>query len=346
MKIKLTRQQWIFVGLFLFLCIQVFMYFWNHWGLITVHSKDTPLAKIIRSIEKQGHVTIKTNIDLNKPVFMNVDEVTLNEALETLAGVMDARWQLTYVIGPDQGTVSNAIAAFESGQRGEDWKHVYVPMPGFGGSPAAPADPRKDFWAVKPASESTLQAYLDQAARNVSASFWVPDSYNPPVKSAPKTGSITRALSKLASASNSKYAEVIMLRGSGRQARGEGGDRGDRGEGDMRYAGNFGGRERGGFDSSAIDERLQNEINKMSGEDRLQAQAERDRRKALLDQMKDLTPEQRRQRFQDLMNTPEMQDKMAESQAQQQNHNTPDQRIARGGGYVGRLGAAQAAAGK
>jgi hypothetical protein len=217
MKIKLTRQQWILTVMVVLLTGMVIHYFWARWGLITIHSKDTPLSKIIRSIEKQGHVTIRTNIDPNKPVFMNVDYVPLNEAMETLATVMEARWRLTYVVGPDKATVNGVLSQFESGNRDESWKHLFVPLPGFGeDNSATPNDPRKDPWVVKPASEPTLQAYLDQAARNVTASFWVQESYNPPVKSAPRGGAITSSFSRLASAANSKYAEVIMLQGSNR----------------------------------------------------------------------------------------------------------------------------------
>ena len=343
MKIKLTRQQWILSLLLVFLIGMVVHYFWSRWGLITVHSKDTPLSKVIRSIEKQGHVTIRTNLDPNKPVFMNVDYVSLNEAMETLSTVMDARWRLTYVLGPDKGTVNGVLSQFEAGNRDESWKHLYVPLPGFGEEQGtALTDPRKDPWVVKPASESTLQAYLDQASRNVSASFWVQETYNPPVKSAPRGGAIASSLSRLASASKSKYAEVIILQGSTRQA-----DRGpkERGDGEPRFAGNFGG-DRGRFDSSAMDERLQNEINKMTGDQRAEAEAERDRRKRLLAEMKDLTPEQRQQRFQDMMNNPENQEKMDAAQNQRNNRNSPDQRISRGNGYMGRMAAAQAAAGK
>ena len=40
---------------------------WNWisgWGLVTVHVKSEPLAKVIRSIESQGRITIITNADL------------------------------------------------------------------------------------------------------------------------------------------------------------------------------------------------------------------------------------------------------------------------------------------
>ena len=185
---KLQRTHWILLGLLLFLTGEVAYHIWAHWGLITVHSKTTPLSQVIRSIEKQGHVTIKTNLDPTKPVYMNVDEVTLNEAMETLSAVMEARWRLTYVVGPDNGTVASALATFSAGQKNQGWATLYVPLRPIGDDPVPLADPRKDSWVVKPAKEPTLQSYLQEASRNVSASFWVPESYNPPVKSPPKSG--------------------------------------------------------------------------------------------------------------------------------------------------------------
>ena len=137
-----------------------------------------------------------------------------------------------------------------------------------------------------------------------------------------------------------------MLQGSNRSAdRGDRGDR-ERGEGEPRFAGNFGEGGRRSFDPSAMDERIQNEINKLSGPDRAAAEAELARRKQMMDSMKDLTPEQRRQRFQDMMNNPDMQDKMDSQKAAQENRNSPAQRESRASSYLGRMASAQAAAGK
>src|SRR5258708_18199958 len=91
---KLSRNQWVLFLLVVFLTGQVVHYFWSDWGLVTVHSKGQPLSQVIRSIEKQGHVTIKTNIDLTKPIDMHVDQVTVAEALETLSVVTESRWRL------------------------------------------------------------------------------------------------------------------------------------------------------------------------------------------------------------------------------------------------------------
>jgi hypothetical protein len=63
----------------------IISYFWNNWGLITVKVKDAPLGQVIKSIERQGWVTIYSNIDPQSKVTMYCDHVPLPEAMETLA---------------------------------------------------------------------------------------------------------------------------------------------------------------------------------------------------------------------------------------------------------------------
>ena len=242
---KLQRNHWILLALVLILSGEVAHYLWTHWGLITVHAKGQPLSQVIRSIEKQGHVTIKTNMDLTKPIVMDVDEVSLAEAMETLSVVTESRWRLVYFVAPDKSTVNVAVANFTGGQRNEGWQSHYVPMPPIGDEPPVMPDPRKDSWVVSWAKEPTLQSYLREAAMNVSASFIVPEAFNPPVKSMPKSGAIGSALPKLVSTAKGKYQEVFLLQGSNRQADRGDGERRDRGDdGEPRLAGNFRWRQR------------------------------------------------------------------------------------------------------
>lgn len=342
---KLSRNQWILVALAVLLVGQVSFYFWRNWGLITVHAKGTPLGQVVHSIERQGHVTIKTNLDLTKPVKMWVDHVALSEALETLAAVTDSRWRLTYVMGPDNGTVKNALANFTAGQQTEGWKTVFIPVPSLGESPDVIPDPRKDLWNVKPVSDATFQAYVMEAAKNVSASFWFPENWNPAVKAAPSSGTIRSALPKLVGSAHGNYEEVFLLQGSRRRPN-EGDDQRERGDDEPRFAGNFGGGNgRGGFDRNAMEERIQNEINKLPADQRAVAQREHDERKAFFDSLKDLTPEQRQQRIQDMMNDPNIQQKMDDARNQRDSRMSPDQRISRAQGYLSRMASARAAAG-
>lgn len=338
---KLTRNQWVLVVLLLVLTWQVVSFFWSRWGLITVHSKGQPLSQVIRQIEKQGHVTIKTNMDPNKAVEMWVDKVSLGEALETLSVVTDSRWRLAYYVAPDKSAVATALANFTAGQKNEGWHSLFVPLPGFGTDQETVVDPRKDTWVVKTISDSTLQGYLKEAAKNVSATFYVPENFNPTVKGPPKSGAISSALPKLASSANAKYEEVFLLQGSERRAdRGEGERRDD---GEPRFAGNFGdgGRGRGGFDRDAMEERIQNEINKLPPAERTAAQAEHDQRKRFFDSLKDMTPEQRAAAIQQMMTDPTIQDKMDSANNNRDSRRTPQQRIQRAGAYLSRMAAAK-----
>ena len=342
---KLQRNHWIFLGLLLLLTGEVAHYMWRHWGLITVHSKGQPLSQVIRSIEKQGHVTIKTNMDLTKPVVMNVDEVSLAEAMETLSVVIEGRWRLAYFVGPDKSTVNVAVANFTGGQKNDGWQAFFVPVPQVGEEPAVLPDPRDDSWVVKQAKEPTLQSYLQEAAKNVSATFLVPDGFNPPVKSMPKSGAISSALPKLVSTAKGKYQEVFLLQGSNRQADRGDGERRDRGDdGGPTFAGNFGGdggsKGRGGFDREAFEERIQNEINKLPPEERTAAQKEHDDRKQFFDSLKDLSPEDRAKMMQQMMNDPNMQDKMESAKNARDGRSSPQQRIQRAQSYLQRMAAA------
>ncbi len=72
----------IFLALLL---LNVVVYFWENWGLITVKVTNVPLRKVVSSIEWQGWVKIYTNLPLDQKVTMYVDHVPLPEAMETLA---------------------------------------------------------------------------------------------------------------------------------------------------------------------------------------------------------------------------------------------------------------------
>jgi hypothetical protein len=342
---KLSRNQWIMLGLVLVLTGQVVHYIWAHWGLVTVHSKGQSLSQVIRSIEKQGHVTIKTNLDLTTPVVMNVDEVALAEAMETLSVATESRWRLAYIVGPDKGTVSSAVSNFSTGQRNEGWKMFFVPLMQAGTEPDLLPDPRKDSWVVKPVSDSNLQAYLQEAAKNVSASFLVPESFNPAVKAPPKSGAISSALPKLVSSAKGKYQEIFLLQGSNRQAdRGDGEQRRDRSDdGEPRFAGNFGGDggQRGRGFGDAMEERIQNEINKLPPSDRAAAQQEHDERKKFFESLRDMTPEQRQQAIQTMMSDPTTQEKMDNASAARDSRRSPQQKAARAQNYLQRLAAAR-----
>jgi hypothetical protein len=332
----MNRNRWLLLTVFLLMVGNFIWNVWGRWGLITIHSKGDPLSKIIHQIEKQGHVTLKSNIDPSTPIKMWVTEVTLADAMETLSAVTESRWRLAYFVAGDKSAISGALGAFASGQKMEGWKSVYYPlMIGRGQEEEeVPVDPRKDPWNVKPVTDPTAQSYLEQAARSVSASFMFPENWNPPVKSPPNSGPIAKTLPKLASAAKGKYEEVFLLQKRQRSANRPERERGD--DDGPRFASNDGeeGRGRRDFNREAMEERMQAELAKMSAERRAAMQREIDARKAFFDSLRDLTKEQRDARIADMMQQPDVQARMDNAQANRDSRSSPDQRMSRADSYL------------
>lgn len=327
----MKRNHLLFIVIGLLLVGNIIYHMWSNWGLITIHSKDQPLGEVIRSIEKQGHVKIQTNLDLVRPIEMNVTKVALAEAMETLSVVVDGRWHLTYFVAQDKGTIDAALAGLGNRTRPEGWRSLYVPLmgEGMGADQAVMPDPRQDTWAVKPAKEPTLQSYLEQASRNVSAGFVVPEGYNPPVTSPPSSGVIAKALPKLIDAAKGKYEEIFVLQGF-RVA--ENDSRGRRGGGENEEF-------RGGRES--MEERMRNEIAKLPAEEQKVAQQEFDARKAFFEGLRDLPPAERDAKMQAFMEVPENQEKMENANAARDARRSPQQRMARGKQYMQRMAQAR-----
>lgn len=332
----MNRNLWLILTLVVLVLGNVVWRIWSNWGLITVKVDGKPLSEVIRSIEKQGGVTIKTNLDGAKPVTMAVEKVELAEALETLAVVTDSRWRLTYVIGPDKGTIASALATISGGQRLEGWRTHYVPMFGLNQDTAVLPDPRRDLWDVQAPKEATLQSYLEQASRNVSASFMVPQTYNPAVTKAPGAGAIRKSLPKLVSRASGKYEEIFYLQGE-RRDRAEGDGRERRGNDDdgTRFAGNFGdgGGRGGGFNREAMEERMKNEIKKLPPAERAAAEAEQEERRKFFEEMRTLPPEQRAAKMEEFMEDPKNQERMDKAMAARDARQSPQQRMQRGQRY-------------
>lgn len=99
------------------------------WGYVTVDVHDAPLAKVIKSIERQGGVKISTNADPAAPVTMLVDHVSAYEAVDALAAAIDADTRLAYVAAKDARQIRDVLAAFAGGNNPGGW----VVLSGFGG---------------------------------------------------------------------------------------------------------------------------------------------------------------------------------------------------------------------
>jgi hypothetical protein len=160
--------------------------FFSDWGLITVRVHDVPLAQVIKSIERQGWVTLYTNIDPATPISMDVIKVPLPEAMETLAvnippdnsgaggapaggngevgrpgrggprGFGGAQWKLGFFAAPTSAQVKQEIYNFQSGAAPDDNTKIYsypTSLQMLATDSEMPvADPRLQVWPGLPAA--------------------------------------------------------------------------------------------------------------------------------------------------------------------------------------------------
>jgi hypothetical protein len=320
-----------------------------------VDVKDKPLAEVIRSIEKQAGIVLKTNMDSAKPVSMHVYKVPLTEAMETLAGVTESRWRLGYFFGPDSATVKGALETIATGNRPEGWERFEVPLfglPGSMGDEVVPMDPRRDTWAVKEPESKTLQGFLRAAAAGVSASFSCPKAFDPAVAKTPSSGRIHKSAPQLASAAGAKMEEVFLLMGRPSGSADAGSDR-DRG--DDLLPGGFGGGgpprgSRGGSSSGGsrdgdrkmMRERVLAEIDKLPASEQAQAKADFEERDKMFASMRDLSDEERRAKMEEMMSRPDVQERMADRQIKGSERRTPEQRRSKYESYVAKKQEAKA----
>jgi len=326
----------------LLLVFAVTYWIWSNWGLITVDVNGKPLAEVIRSIEKQGGIVLKTNMDPAKPVNMHVFKVPLTEAMEKLASITDSRWRVGYLFGPDSSTLKVALEAYgTSGKRPEGWKNFDVPLFGRPGSEdeVVPMDPREDTWNVKEPQEKTLQGFMLAAATGVSASFTCPESYNPAVTKVPSSGQIRKAAPQLAKIAGAKVQEVFFLMGRpprvAESDQNRDRDRDDDGiSGGPRGRGGPGGSRGGGF--TLMRERQLAEIEKLPPSMQKSAKAEFEEREKFFASLRDLSDDERRAKFSEYMNNPANQESMQNQQMKGNERNSPEQRLAKYQTYVAR----------
>jgi len=319
----------IWVGsLVLLAALRLAWYIYSTWGLITIQADKQPLSLIINQIQSQGHIILRTNLNPSTPVTMHVVRVPVSEALETLSAVTESRWRLNYFLAPDKTSLQTGITAIASGNKPDDWKVLYYRMPPmFLPANGVISDPRHDLWPEKKPADNSLQASLDGAAKMANVAFAFPEKWNPQVSFNPGTGDIAKTIPKLAKAAGGKTEQVFLLTKF---------DRGQAPRGDRQADGpppDEGGQSRN-IDWMA--DRAQAEINRLSGDDRVAAQALLDKMQAFWKQMQTLSPDERRSKWQELMNDPQIQDKMQQQQNQRDARNTPQQKMQRAQNYVDR----------
>jgi len=105
----MNRTRWLILTIVLLVAANIAHHIWKDWGLITIHCEDWPVGTVVHEIERQGHVTVKSNVPGETKVRMHVDKVPIAEALATLSVVTEARWRLAYFYAGDRVGIEGAL---------------------------------------------------------------------------------------------------------------------------------------------------------------------------------------------------------------------------------------------
>ncbi len=327
---------------------------WNWisgWGLVTVHVEGQPLTKVLRSIEGQGGIKIVTNADLTTPVSMDVDRVPVAEAVDVVAARLDANWMVSYAAGPSKADVAAGISSLQAGGRDENFARFGFRGGSGGGDfegmgPADSAvDARRLSWKVSPSDAPQLQSYLSQISQKTGVAVIVPQTWNPPLATAPGGGPAAKALKAMVSSAKGQLQEIFYLRVQADDRNrvadnGPGGARPARGPSDGGFGGPGGPGGPGGgrpdFNPDWMAERLQARIEQLPKPEQEQAKKDFDEMRDFWTKMRALPEDQRRAAMEKMFSSPAFQERMSERQAQRDEKSGPERRADRARNYIQR----------
>jgi hypothetical protein len=366
----LPRRQLYLGCVALLLAILLIVRWIANWGLVTIHAKDQPLAKVIASIARQGGVRIESSLDPTKLVTMEVVKVTPVTALESLAEASDSSWRVVYLAAPTKISLNEAIISLNGTGKIDNWVTSYYPNPGAGwGAEYGQVIDPGSLAITMEGADPELGKLLDEAAQKSGVMTSLPKDWRP-ISKLPKPTSVRKAVASLVSSAHGKVAEFFYLserrrRGWGGAGPGEGDGGPDGPNGSNGSSGPAGPRppEWGAQTSSTspsgndnhirddsrprantdwLEQRQQAQIKKLPSDQQAQAKKDHEERKAFFDSLKGLAPADRMAKIQEMMANTEMGQKMQDSQLVRQAQQTAEKRITRAMNYLNRKAAAKA----
>ncbi len=316
------------------------MMIWNWiagWGLITLDVYNTPLSSVIATIQRQGGVKVYTNADLASPITMRVKKVPVQEALDTVAAQIDGNLQLAYVAAPADSQVKEVLSAFTSNSDLKGWAVYQAPRFGainisdtFDG-PAL--DPRKMPWNVGGLADNNIQTLFQQGSQKTGVLFALPKDWNPALAKLPASGTVQKVVFEAVAKAKGRVSEVYLLSASRERPEGErrgnarNEDGGNGGRGWMGGGGVFAARfERQNVNQDWVAEQAQAQIAALPEAERAEAQKQYDQMRAMFASLRDLPDDQRRAKFEELMNDPAVQDRMQAAQERRDSKSGPQKR--------------------
>lgn len=292
----------------------------------TLNFNKVPLAQVLPVVEKKTKIKILTDLDPQTPVTMMVYQADPAIVWEALAGAVNANVSLRVVLAPDKSALGTFKQTLASGQRPEDWESFRVRLPGPGWGGGDPVDPRSlKLAAPSPWPAGKLHQHLQTLAESSEAVWITLRSWDPEVAfSASGSDGVESAAAGLARKA-SGTSDVFLWLSASRRGNWGGGGGGGGGEGRPPGTGEGGGR-RADIAPEVVERRMEQRIAALPLSEQAGARAQWDRDRAIFQQLRDLPPEQRRDKMQEYFNDPAVQDRIESSQADRDGRRSPESR--------------------
>lgn len=313
----------------LLLLIMIVANWISGWGLVTVHETNAPLGKVIASIAHQAGVRVETSLDLTKPVSLDVDRVPVADALEKLAIRTNSSWRLVYLAAPTKGDLDTAVISLRGSGKVDDWTTYFYPQPPFADVTGGEAvDPRYLTVSLE-GTDKGLPRLLNEAAQKSGAQILFPKDWAPAASRIPKPNQVRKTIPSLVKSVYGKTTELFFLT-----------DR-ERREGRPRPDDSVANQEQAPMNPLWIEQRQLAQIAKLPPEKQAEAKKDLADRKAMFAEMKNLSPEERRAKWQAMMADPDRMEKMADQRLLRDANMTTQQRIDRAMNYIQRKATAK-----
>lgn len=295
---------------------------------ITLSFNKVPLAKVLPVIEKKTKIKIVTDLDPSTPVTLMVHEATPGIVWDALAGALDARASVRVVLAPDRAALATYRQALASGQRPEGWESYRVPIPGFQAGGDEPSDPRTQRLAApSPWPQGTLHQHLQTLAESSDATWTAPQTWDPTVNFSADSRTTTAAAAQALAQRASGTTETFLHLTSGRRGGGPGGPA---------FGGGEGGFRRSMPSPEVIERRIEQRIASLPQDQQAAARQQWESDRAFFQEMRNLPPEQRREKIQEYFNDPAVQERLEERAASRDARMSPERRRERYREYIAR----------
>lgn len=320
-----SKALWGSVALFAFGWLLFWVAGW--WGTVTLEFDQKPLGLVLDSFTRQTKLPILTDLDRAKSVSIKVRRVNVAEALEAIQTSAESRGgRLAFLLAPDASGLAQIRSLLPRPPENSPILSLEfrIPFPAMAALDGVPAwgDPRGQTWQPSPGLPKELRAAAESAAQAAEIRILLPADWNPSLRQAAQGGEVSSAVPALAKIAGGKAEMVYLLpaprnRNSGEQGRPDGMGRE---EGWGRYP---------PLPPEKWLERLEPRLASLPKEEQAAARASVEEATRQFKEWDALPPEQRREKFEALMQDPANAERMSNRFMRGMRNMSPEQRAKR-----------------